>query len=410
MAANRCEQAKSQPGALPAEVFYQCFELLEPWRLLICCRTCAEWYSRCRPSQLWSCTSANRYVALALALCRRLPVHGPAIPIEYLCPLCNRIMQNPVLCKYNGQSYEREALILWHDFQKCNPDGTPSHSGDKDMVQNVTLGTEIQTWMQRNEAAMSLKLPASEPMEINCQRQDLAGCCKSPAMALFLEKLALAVHARNIDITVYSHPHGNKTLDESLGLQGIDDRLLEALVAGQCCLIVPVPEATDTNFQHTFRFAHLSFQEYLAARRLVGLANENSGAPGEDDNSGAPCEDTVTRYIWKLVSEQSPHSEISSQGSPILWQERYTNVFNFVFDSKLTSNQEFEYLIGYLFQLDTDRAHAKVMQFVEARGLGKSGNPEDIALHNQILARLTSRHMLGKAIAPSTEVICNEST
>ena len=135
-------------------------------------------------------------------------------------------------------------------------------------------------------------------------------------MALFLETLALVVHARNIDITVYSRPHGNRTLDESIGLQDIDDRLLEALVPRQCCLIVPVPEATDTKFQHTFRFAHLSFQEYLAARRLVGLANENSGAPGED---------IVTSYIWKLVSEQSPLSEISSRGSAILWQDWRSN-------------------------------------------------------------------------------------
>ncbi|CAB9503958.1 U-box domain-containing protein 12 [Seminavis robusta] len=87
----------------------------------------------------------------------------PLPPRRFICPLTLEVMEDPVLHKKTGHSYERRAILTWiHNSTLNNADHratcplTRKPISTKELADNAALSYEISLW--KETSAMEAKL------------------------------------------------------------------------------------------------------------------------------------------------------------------------------------------------------------------------------------------------------------
>lgn len=95
------------------------------------------------------------------------------IPEQFICPITQELMQDPVVTKY-GQSYERSAILEWISQGKdCPLTRQPLTLGG--IITNHPLRSKIRQWQVKNE--LDITLITHDPLE----RMGLYGYFMIPA-------------------------------------------------------------------------------------------------------------------------------------------------------------------------------------------------------------------------------------
>lgn len=83
------------------------------------------------------------------------------VPPEFLCPITNEIMQDPVLSKY-GHSYERSAIVEWLASHSNTCPMTRKKMQLSDLITHPTLRLAIRQWQIDNQQDITVLGPESE--------------------------------------------------------------------------------------------------------------------------------------------------------------------------------------------------------------------------------------------------------
>ncbi|GKZ00513.1 hypothetical protein MPSEU_001003700 [Mayamaea pseudoterrestris] len=84
-------------------------------------------------------------------------------PEDFVCPITNEIMQDPVLSKY-GHSYERSAIVEWLAAHSNTCPLTRRTMHLSDLITHPTLRAAIRQWQIENQEDVTVLGPDVEPL------------------------------------------------------------------------------------------------------------------------------------------------------------------------------------------------------------------------------------------------------
>ena len=73
---------------------------------------------------------------------------GAEIPEEYLCPISQDIMLNPVICM-DGQTYDRISITRWLETKSVSPH--TNQRMEKTLIPNYAMKNIIEKWLNENK-------------------------------------------------------------------------------------------------------------------------------------------------------------------------------------------------------------------------------------------------------------------
>lgn len=180
-------------------------------------------------------------LAASVAASSSQPLHvGPQPPQEYLCPISQQIMVNPVVLHETGHSYEAANIGRWLDMHStCPVTGQQLHS--KQLSSNWALKNIIADWA----AVHGIVLPAApvytpllavspSPPAMHAASAAAAAPSAMPHTTLSMRHLEVSNSISRESPFAGRQPQQQQLNDESLDNTGKDAALLGGGLAATC--------------------------------------------------------------------------------------------------------------------------------------------------------------------------------
>ncbi|CAO2818262.1 unnamed protein product [Amaranthus hypochondriacus] len=98
----------------------------------------------------------GKFLKLKFSFHRKSPSPPPTPPAEYICPICNSLISDPVII-VSGHTLDRDCVEICeaHNFTPNLPDGTRADFSTK--ISNIALRSTILKWCSKNGVALPEK-------------------------------------------------------------------------------------------------------------------------------------------------------------------------------------------------------------------------------------------------------------